>query len=65
MDYPEDQQKIAKRQMINLLRRKGTIITVVEGNNDPHQYTDDQGWLVVYGVTSKFTIQLAYKKIKQ
>ena len=58
----KERQEIAKRQLINLLRRKGTIITVVEGHNDLQKGFDDYDLPIVYGITTKFSIQLAYKK---
>lgn len=64
MSKEEEQQQQAKRMLINLLKRKGTIITAIEGQNDLRKGFDDYDLPIVYGVTTNFSIQLAYKKLK-
>lgn len=59
------QQKEAKKRLINILRRKGTIITGVDMNRQLTEYSDQNGLTHALGATTKFSIQLAYEKFKE
>lgn len=66
VEYTKEGQEYAKRQLINILKRKGTIIWDYSMNKELRTYVDSQECTeIVLGGTVKMSIQLAYKKYKQ